>query len=139
MSIRRKRSSLPSPRSPRIVSLRPPSNTSSATPARIANETSPLRGLPPIHCATKTSRPSATANSGRNHLDLVIRIEHLLHRAPEESGKGKRERQRRRVALLLDRIDRLPRHLDRRSELTLREPALASQLTHPILHPETGA
>src|SRR5262245_55773225 len=119
MSILRKRSSLPSPRSPRIVSLRPPSSTRRPAPVRIANETSPLRGLPPIHCAAKTSTPSATANSGRNHFDLVIPIEHLLHRPAEVAGQGERERQRRQVALLLDRVDRLPRHVDGRCQLTL--------------------
>src|SRR5262245_26396944 len=109
-SILRKRSSLPSPRSPRIVSLRPPTSTSTPAPARIATETSPLRGLPPIHCAAKTSTPRATANSGRNHFDLVICIEHLLHRAAEVTGEGESEWQRGCVALLLDRVDRLPRN-----------------------------
>src|SRR5262249_53390197 len=126
LSICRNRSSRPSPRSPRIVSLRPPRNTSAPKPARIANETSPPPGSPPIHCAMKTTPPSATAKSGRNHLDLAIRIEHLLHRRSEEAGQRERERQRRRIALLLDRVDRLPRDLDRRRQLTLREPALAS-------------
>src|SRR6516165_8532599 len=120
MSIMRKRSSRPSPRRPRIVSLRPPRSRSRPAPARIANETSPLCGSPPIHCATKTIAPSATANSGRNHFVLVICIEHRLHGAAEVAGEGKRERQRGGVALLLDRVDRLAGDVDRRGELALR-------------------
>src|SRR5262249_7580083 len=119
MSIMRNRSSRPSPRSPRIVSLRPPSRNSTPAPARIANETSPLWGSPPIHCATKTIAPSATANRGMNHFVLVICIEHRLHAAAEVAGEGKGEWQRGGVALLLDRVDRLPRHLDRGRELAL--------------------
>src|SRR5262245_4505255 len=112
MSIVRKRSSRPSPRSPRIVSLRPPSSTSRPKPATIANETSPPLGSPPIHCAMNTTKPSATAKSGRNHLVLVIRIEYLLDRRREVAGERECKRQRRRIPLLLDRVDRLPRYLD---------------------------
>jgi hypothetical protein len=51
----------------------------------IANHSSPLPGFPPTHCATKTTSPSATENSGANHFGLVTRIEHCLHRGLEES------------------------------------------------------
>src|SRR5579871_2369607 len=107
MSISRKRSSRPSPRSPRIVSLRPPSRTSTAKPAMIASEATPPQGLPPIHCAASTTSPSASAKAGTNHFDLAIRIEDLLHRRREEPREQERERQRGGVALLLDRVDGL--------------------------------
>src|SRR4051794_35704047 len=136
MSISRKRSSRPSPRSPRTVSLRPPSSTSAPNPLRIASENRPAPGSPPIHCAARKATPSATANSGRNHLDLVIciSIEHRLHRRLEEPGEREGERERRQVALLLDRVDRLPRHPDGRGELALRELSPRPQLAHTVLH-----
>src|SRR5262249_55064903 len=109
MSICLNRSSRPSPRNPRIVSLRPPSRTSRPKPAMIANDTSPPSGSPPIHCAANTTKPSASENSGTNHFDLAIRIEHLLDPRAEETGERERERQRGRVTLLLDRVDRLAR------------------------------
>src|SRR5262245_17678330 len=134
MSIWRKRSSRPSPRSPRIVSLRPPSSISSPKPAVIASETSPSRGLPPIHCTAKNASPSASENSGRNHLDLVIDMEHLLYGDAEETGEGERERERRRVLAGLDRVDRLPRHAELRAERALRERALDSELANVVAH-----
>jgi hypothetical protein len=51
-------------------------------------------GSPPIHCAMNTITPSATANSGMNHFDLVICIEHLLDGGVEKTGQGEGERQR---------------------------------------------
>src|SRR5262245_24379504 len=110
-----------------MVSLRPPNRNSAPAPAMIANETSPLPGSPPIHCAVNVIRPRATANSGRNHFDfvtpihvvLVMCIEHLLYSAPEVPGKGERKRQRRRISLLLDRVDCLARDVDGRRQLAL--------------------
>src|SRR4051794_32734481 len=135
-SISRNRSSRPSPRSPRTVSLRPPSRISAPNPLRIASEISPPRASPPIHCAARNTTPRATANSGRNHLDLVIciSIEHRLHRRLEEPGERESEGQRGRVALLLDRVDRLTRHAHSRGELPLRELTPRPQLAHPVLH-----
>src|SRR5262245_59391904 len=103
-SIWRNRSSFPSPPSPRIVSLRPPKRITAATPTMISNEYTPLRASPPIHSAAKITTPRPTATAGWNHFDLLICIEHLLHLNVEESGKGERERQRRRVLLRLDRV-----------------------------------
>src|SRR5262249_46211129 len=134
MSMRRKRSSRPSPRSPRIVSLRPPSRNKTPAPARMANETSPLCGAPPIHWAAKTRAPSATANRGMNHFVLVICIEDRLHSAAEVAGEGEREGQRGGIALLLDRVDRLPRHLDGSGEFALREPFLCAEVAHAVSH-----
>src|SRR6516225_1756137 len=126
MSIIRKRSSRPSPRSPRIVSLRPPSRISAPNPAMIPRDRSPLPGLPPIHCAANTTIPSATDSIGTNHFDLVSRIEHGLHGRLEESRQCYRERQRWRVALLLDRVDRLPRDAHHQRQLSLGEAPFAS-------------
>src|SRR5262249_34133035 len=97
-------------------------------------ETRPLWGSPPIHCARKTIAPSATANRGMNHFVLVICIEHLLNTAAEVAGEGQRERQRRGVALLLDRVDRLARHLDGGRELALRQPPLCAEVAHAVSH-----
>src|SRR6202035_4130066 len=97
ISIWRKRSSRPSPRRPRIVSLRPPNSSKAPNPVMIAREPSPLRGVSAINSAT-------------NHFDLATLIEHLFHGGLEESSERERERQRGRVAVLLDRVDRLPRH-----------------------------
>src|SRR6516165_3362046 len=134
MSIIRKRSSRPSPRSPRIVSLRPPSRINAPNAVMIPRDSTPLPGSPPIHCAANTTNPSATANSGTNHLDLATLIEHRLNRGLEESRQRQRERQRWRVAILLDRVDRLTRDPHLRGQLPLREPALAPQLPHRIAH-----
>jgi hypothetical protein len=103
-------------------------------PAGIPNETSPLPGAQPIACATKMTMPSMSANNGMNHLDLVICIEHRLHGGVEEAGEGERERQRRRVPLLLDRVDRLPRHRHRLRQLALRELPRRAELAHPVPH-----
>src|SRR5262245_23033574 len=126
-SIWRKRSSRPSPRSPRIVSLRPPSSNSAPTPAMIANEISPPCGSPPIDSAARVTAPRVTANTGSNHFDFATRvhvvlvrcIEHLLYSASEVAGEGERERQRGCVALLLDRVDRLAGDVDRSCQLAL--------------------
>src|SRR5262249_36958007 len=134
MSISRNRSSRPSPRRPRIVSLRPPRRTIAPKPAMIASETSPPFASPPIHCAAKPTPPRATENNGRNHFDLAILIEHLLDSRSEEPGERERERQRGRVALLLDRVDRLARDAQRRRQVTLGQRSLCPQLAHPIPH-----
>jgi hypothetical protein len=54
-----------------------------------------------------TTMPSATANSGTNHFDLVSGIEHTLYRRFEVSRQGQGQGQGRRVPILLDRVDRL--------------------------------
>src|SRR5438093_4861524 len=107
------RSSRPSPRRPRIVSLLPPRRKIRPAPTMIANISAPARGSPPTHCAAQSTIPMVSANPGTyhllaHHLCLAICIEDLLHRSLEVPGERDRERQRRRVALLLDRVDRLP-------------------------------
>src|SRR5262249_40261279 len=82
----------------------------------------------------KNARPSASENSGRNHLDLVIDMEHLLHGNAEETGEGERERERRRVLAGLDRVDRLPRDAELRAERPLRERALDSEVADVVAH-----
>src|SRR5262245_24274036 len=120
-SIWRKRSSFPSPRSPRIVSLRPPKRITAANAAMTSSAyTAPLRS-PPIHSAAKSSAPSTRANTGWKHFDLLICIEHFLHLDVEESGQREREWQGRGVLLRLDRVDRLSRHAHRTREFCLRQ------------------
>src|SRR5262245_57936540 len=134
-SICLKRSSRPSPRRPRIVSLRlPPTRITAPNTDMIPSETSPAPGWPALHCAASITSPSATANRGWNHFDLVICIEHLLHCGTEETRERQGERQRRRVLARLDRVDRLPRDLERRAELGLRQPPRHSSLPHVVLH-----
>src|SRR5262245_44492446 len=107
MSICRNRSSRPSPRRPRIVSLRPPRRIAAPKTDMTASEKSPLPGLPPIHKAASMTKPRPTENRGKNHLDLLICIEYLLDWNSEEASESERERQRRHVLARLDRVDRL--------------------------------
>src|SRR5262249_60990367 len=111
-------------RRPGLVSPGPQKGTRRPKPGTFRKKTSPLPGSPPIHCAMNTTTPSATAKSGRNHLVLVIRIEHLLDGRREEAGERERERQRGRIGLLLDRIDRVPRDRGGGRGLALRETAV---------------
>src|SRR3954447_26862502 len=133
-SIIRKRSSRPSPRRPRIVSLRPPSRISVPNAVRIPSETRPEPGLPPTHCAASITSPSATATSGRNHFVLVICIEHLLDRYVEVAGERERELERRDVAPRLDRVDRLSRHAERLRKLALREKCVQPPFAYTVFH-----
>src|SRR5262249_51849691 len=120
MSIIRKRSSRPSPRRPRTVSLRPPIRINRPNTASVANEISPLRASPPIHCAANTAAPATTQNPGRNHFDLVTAvIEHLLNRCLEVARECESQGQRGHVAPLLDRVDRLSRDRHRGRQVPL--------------------
>src|SRR5262245_32413984 len=133
-SIWRKRSSRPSPRIPRIVSLRPPRRIAAANTSMTRNEKTALRGSPPIHIAANSSTPRATATAGWNHLDLVSCIEHLLHRNVEVARERKCQRERGGVLLGLDRVDRLPRHTHRRRELRLGQTSLEPPLPDVVSH-----
>src|SRR4026209_141715 len=83
--------------------------------------------------------PSPTETRGRDPLDHVIciSIEHRLHIRLEEQRECQGEGEGGRVALLLDRVDRLPRHVERRGELSLRKPLSRTQLAHLVLHRAT--
>src|SRR5262249_9790705 len=132
VSIWRERSSRPSPRSPRIVSLRPPKSSRPPKAAMMASDQSPLRGLPPIHWATSSTTPSPSANSGVNHLDLVIRIEGLLDAGPEVAREGERQGERGGGPLGLDRADGLARDVHRLGQLALREAPCDAKLAHAV-------
>src|SRR5689334_10654372 len=112
-SIIAQRSSRPGPPSPPRVSLRvaPKKNTPAST-AMTTNANAPSGTEPPIANATNMIAPSARLNSGIHQRELVIDfdMEDLLYGSLEESGQRQRERERRRVALLLDGVDRLARH-----------------------------
>src|SRR4051812_15143255 len=111
-SIRCQYSSRPSPRRPRIRSLRPPTRKTRPSPARIARDSTAASCSPPAQSAAKKSSPSATENSGRNHFVLCSAvIEDLLHGQSEIAGERECEWKRRGVSLRLDRVDRLPRDL----------------------------
>src|SRR6516162_8039454 len=122
-SIWANRSSRPIVR-PRRVSLWPVSNSNSRPkPARIASEIRPAPGWPPSQLTARTTTPSPRQSSGRNHMEPAIAwqrslivvgwlrsliIEHLLDRDAEVPGERDRQRQRWGVAVVLDRVDRLP-------------------------------
>src|SRR5262249_23305875 len=133
-SIRRNRSSRPSPRRPRIVSLRPPNKMSAPNAARIPNEKRPLRGSPPIHIAARSASPSRSATAGWNHFDLVVCMEHRLHWNVEEAAEGEGERKGRCIAPRLDRVDGLARDAHRLREVRLREPPLEPPLLDVVVH-----
>src|SRR4051794_29151480 len=119
-SICAQRSSRPGPPRPASVSERraPNRNTaprSSSTPA----DTAPSPTLPPIAEAAKISVARKTQKAGMNQRvryrrlmrsgrpRVVVDMEDLLYVRAEEAGGGDGERQGGRVALLLDRVDRL--------------------------------
>src|SRR5215475_7586299 len=102
-----------------MVSLRPPNRKRAPKPVMMPSEMTPLLRSPPIHIAMSITTPSTTERIGRYHLDLVICTEDLLNRAIEVLREGHSERQRRGVTLGLDRVDRLPRHIERCGELAL--------------------
>ena len=99
MSSARVRSSSSSPRSIRIVSLRPPTSRTTAKTTEAAAHKAPSWGLPPIQKATKVGTATPATNAGTNHLGgrlfLVVCMKDLLDSASEESGERDRERQRR--------------------------------------------
>src|SRR5215469_7015922 len=133
-SIWANRSSRPTVR-PRMVSLWPVSSSNNRPkPARIASEISPAPGWPPSQLTARTTMPSPTQSSGRNHVEratawqrslIVISwlrsliIEHLLDRDAEVPGERDRQRQRGGVPVVLDRVDRLPRHPHRLRQFPL--------------------
>src|SRR5947209_18302100 len=139
-SIRANRSSRPSPRSPRTVSLRPATRTTRPNAASTATEMTPVTGWPPSQLAASMTMPSSSENDGRNHWERVMArlrslvIEHLLDRDPEKPGEREGERQRRGVALVLDRVDGLARHPHRLRQLALGQVLLNPQRTHLVLH-----
>src|SRR5690242_3462533 len=139
-SICAKRSSRPSPRSPRMVSLRPASRTSRPNTASRPNEKAPAPGFPPSQLAPRMTSPSATENDGRNHLERAMArlrslvIKHLLDRDTEEAGESQGERQRGGVTLVLDRVDGLAGHPHRLGQLPLGQVLLDTQRAHAVLH-----
>src|SRR5262249_58980264 len=96
------------------------------------------------HSMPRKTNPIDRLNRGINQreryqrrADLLaasVGIEYLLHRLAEKPSQGDRERKRRRVAVLLDRVDRLAGHLHLQSELPLRQSALRAQMPDDVLH-----
>src|SRR5579864_2244825 len=104
----------------------------------IANEMAPPRTSPPMACAAQAAAPSTTAVTGTASR-LVIDstrsvIENLLHRPLEVPCQRDRKRERGRVALGLDRVDRLPGNLHRCAELGLSQASTAPQSGDPVPH-----
>src|SRR5215813_4240684 len=139
-SIWAKRSSRPVVR-PRIVSLCPVSSRMTRPNAVMTTSpNTPLLSWPPSQLATSTTTPSARQNAGMNHFERTtaglrfLIIEHLLDRGAKITGQRQRQRERGGVALVLDRVDRLPRHPHRLRQLPLRQVPSCPQRAHPILH-----
>src|SRR5688572_9202709 len=126
-SIIAQRSSRPGPPRPARVSLRrAPNPNSAATAAITAKAPAPSPGEPPIAKAANMIAPSASENSGMDQR-LVIDMEDLLDGAAEVPGQSDRERERGRVALLLDGVDRLAGDAHRLAELLLGERLVGPQ------------
>src|SRR5207247_3248771 len=122
-SICANRSSRPSPRSPRTVSLRPASRMIRPNAASTASEITPWPGLPPSQLTASMIRPRTSENDGRNHLERVMPwlqslvIEHLLDRDTKVPGERERQREGGGIALVLDRVDGLAGHPHRLRQL----------------------
>src|SRR5262249_30135853 len=135
--------------SPRAVSLRVATSANTRPkPKSTASETTPSPGWPPSQLATNTPTPSARLNSGMNHFERIrashlprrgaglgsLVIEPLLDRDAEVAGQRHRQPQCRRVPVVLDRVDRLPRHSHGLCQLALGQPPPGTQLPHLVLH-----
>src|SRR6201985_2006660 len=140
-SICAKRSSRPSPRRPRTVSLRPATATNRPNAAMIASPMSPLTNCPPSQAASSTKPPKTRHVAGMSPFALVagwrltLVIEHLLYRDAEIPGEGHGERERWRVPLVLYRVDRLPGHAHRLRQLALGHVLGRPQRAHLVPHP----
>src|SRR6185437_15701921 len=139
-SICAKRSSRPSPRSPRIVSLRPASRKNRPNAVRPTREPTPTPGCPPSQVTARMTRPRTSENDGRNHLERVIPrlrslvIEHLLDRDTKVPGESERQRKRWGIALVLDRVDGLARHPHRLCQMALGQVLPHPHVAHRVLH-----
>src|SRR3954451_22303078 len=120
-SIIAQRSSRPGPPSPAIVSERPPKAKIAASTAMIPEEKTPWPTLPPRAKAPNIRAPRNREKAGMNQR-LCIGMEHLFDGRVEVLGERHRQRQRGRVALLLDRVDRLARDAHGLGELLLGQP-----------------
>src|SRR5262249_22052722 len=100
---------------------------------------------PPITCAVKKRTPSArlqrTSQGPREKRRLVcldsgtaICMKYLLNRFAEEARQRDREGQGRRVALDLDRVDRLARDVHLLRQLLLGEAAFGAQSSDLVPH-----
>src|SRR6476646_7824728 len=144
-SICANRSSRPSPRSPRTVSLRPASRKNSPNAVRPPNPNTPSPGCPPSQATARMTRPRTNENDGRNHLERVIPrlrslvIEHLLDRDTKVPGEGERQRKRGGIALVLDRVDGLARHPHRLCQLALGQVLPHPHVAHCVPHARGAA
>src|SRR5262245_6701097 len=129
---------------PLRVSLRP--RIASRTTVTVTMTTRPKIPKPrssPTIPAIRYAIPPAMATPGTTHcwadrcLVSFVGIEDLLHDQVEMAGDGQGQGQRRQVATVLDRVDRLPGHPERRCQGGLREVTLLTQRTNPIAHHRT--
>src|SRR3954467_8305995 len=136
-SIMAQRSSRPGPPRPCSVSERRPNRNNPPRSAMTPKEIAPSPGSPPRAKAAKIRAPRNRQKPGihqRLRNRLGVGMEHVLHGHPEVPRERHRQRQRRRVALLLDRVDRLARDVHRLRELLLRELALGAEAADFVAH-----
>src|SRR3954453_1982450 len=136
-SIIAQRSSRPGPPKPRSVSLHRPNKKTAQKRTINTNKTATWPGLTPTAKATKIRAPRNRQNPGihqRLRNRLGIGMEHVLHGPLEEARQRDGQRQRRRVALLLDGVDGLARDVHRLRELLLGELARRAEGTNVVAH-----
>src|SRR4051812_25103524 len=103
------------------------------TPARQAldGRRLPPRGQSPQVRAPVEVSPDSTAPS---QLRGAVDMEDLLNGLAEEAGERDRQRKRRRVALLLDGVDGLARHVHGLRQLLLGELVRRSEASDVVAH-----
>src|SRR4051812_13762979 len=123
---------------PEMVSERPPKAKTAASAAMIPKEMAPWPTSSPIAKAPNMTAPRNKQNTGMNQR-LRIVMEHLFNGRLEVSGERDRQRQRGRVALLFDRVDRLARDVHGLGELLLGQPVGLAQGSHLVVHQRQSA
>src|SRR5215472_2748206 len=104
----------------------------------MASASTPQTGSPATERATRYTTPIATPKIGvARYLRLglvVVCMEYLLHGDAEKPGYRDGQRERGGVPVGLDRVDRLPGHVQSLGKVGLREPLRGTAHAHVITH-----
>jgi hypothetical protein len=140
-SIIAQRSSRPGPASPCSVSLPVPKKNSAATAVMTPSAPSPAPTSSPIQYAASIASPMPMLTAGVHHRLrwigswlVAVGMKDLLYWSAEVAGERDRERERGRVALLLDRVDRLAGDAHGLAQLFLGETHRRPQRSNFVLH-----